>query len=486
MNNLLILFNGLRRSILTTDIKTNAAQPEQFDLIVIGAGSGGVRSARMAAAQGKKVAIIENRYLGGTCVNVGCVPKKMFVYASEYREKMEEAKGFGINGEINSFDWPTLRDNKSNEISRLNGIYSNLLTGPGSTIFNGTGSLLDANTVRVKLSEPAQDTDHLDIRGEKILIATGSWPFIPNVPGAEHAITSNEVFDLSDEDFPKRALVVGAGYIAVEFAGIFNGLGVETTLAVRKDLVLRGFDDDIRQFVQEQMMDKGVNIRPETEVARIDKQDDGSLLVTYKNDEQQVFDLVLYATGRRPMTDGLNLENLGIELNKDTTIKVDDFFQTSVPSIYALGDVIGTPQLTPVALAQGMKFLAQQYHGDTVPMNYRNIPTAVFCQPNIGTVGLTENECKQQGLEVDVYASNFKPLKHTISGMNERTLMKLIVNKADNKVLGLHMVGHDAGETVQGFAVAIVAGATKADFDATIGIHPTSAEEFVTMRSPRA
>ena len=470
---------------MTTDIKTHPTEPQQFDLIVIGAGSGGVRSARMAAAQGKKVAIIENRYLGGTCVNVGCVPKKMFVYASEYREKMEEAKGFGINGEISSFDWPTLRDNKTNEISRLNGIYSNLLTGPGATIFNGTGSLVDANTVRVQLTEPQQNTDQIDIRADKILIATGSWPFIPDVPGAEHTITSNEVFDLSDDDFPKRALVVGAGYIAVEFAGIFNGLGVDTTLAVRKDLVLRGFDDDIRQFVQDQMIDKGVNIRPETEVARIDKQADGSLLVTYKNDQQQEFDLVLYATGRRPMTDGLNLKELGIELNKNTTIKVDDFFQTSVPSIYALGDVIGTPQLTPVALAQGMKFLAQQYHGDTVAMNYRNIPTAVFCQPNIGTVGLTENDCQEQGLQVDVYVSNFKPLKHTISGMNERTLMKLIVNKADNKVLGLHMVGHDAGETVQGFAVAIVAGATKADFDATIGIHPTSAEEFVTMRSPR-
>ena len=470
---------------MTTDIKTHSTELQQFDLIVIGAGSGGVRSARMAAAQGKKVAIIENRYLGGTCVNVGCVPKKMFVYASEYREKMEEAKGFGINGEISSFDWPTLRDNKTNEISRLNGIYSNLLTGPGATIFNGTGSLVDANTVRVQLTEPQQNTDQIDIRADKILIATGSWPFIPDVPGAEHTITSNEVFDLSDDDFPKRALVVGAGYIAVEFAGIFNGLGVDTTLAVRKDLVLRGFDDDIRQFVQDQMIDKGVNIRPETEVARIDKQADGSLLVTYKNDQQQEFDLVLYATGRRPMTDGLNLKELGIELNKDTTIKVDDFFQTSVPSIYALGDVIGTPQLTPVALAQGMKFLAQQYHGDTVAMNYRNIPTAVFCQPNIGTVGLTENDCQEQGLQVDVYVSNFKPLKHTISGMNERTLMKLIVNKADNKVLGLHMVGHDAGETVQGFAVAIVAGATKADFDATIGIHPTSAEEFVTMRSPR-
>lgn len=455
---------------------------QHFDLVVIGAGSGGVRSARMAAAQGKKVAIIENRYLGGTCVNVGCVPKKMFVYASEYREKMEEAKGFGINGEMTDFHWPTLRDNKTNEISRLNGIYQNLLTGPGATIFNGTGSLVDANTVHIK----GQDGSEQDITAETILIATGSWPFIPEVPGAEHAITSNEVFDLADDEFPKRALVVGAGYIAVEFAGIFNGLGAETTLAVRKDLVLRGFDDDIRSFVQDQMIEKGVNIRAETEVASIDKQTDGSLLVTYNNNEQQEVDLILYATGRRPMTDGLNLEKLGIELNKNTTIKVNDFFQTSVPSIYALGDVIGTPQLTPIALAQGMKFLAHKYQGDTVPMRYDNIPTAVFCQPNIGTVGPTENECTAKGIDFDVYESNFKPLKHTISGMPERTLMKLIVNKADNKVIAAHMVGHDAGETIQGIAVAITAGATKADFDATIGIHPTSAEEFVTMRSPRS
>ncbi len=461
-------------------------ETEHFDLVVIGAGSGGVRSARMAAAQGKKVAIIENRYLGGTCVNVGCVPKKMFVYASEYREKMEEAKGFGINGEVNGFNWPKLRDNKTAEISRLNGIYQNLLTGPGATIFNGTGSLVDTNTVRILLNSDDGVKSELDITSETILIATGSWPFKPEVPGAEFAITSNEVFDLADDDFPKRALVVGAGYIAVEFAGIFNGLGVETTLACRKGLILRGFDEDIRSFVQGQMQEKGVNIRPETEIERIEKQVDDSLLVFYTNGEQQEVDLVLYATGRRPMTDGLGLEQLGIELNANGTIKVDDFFQTSKSSVYALGDVIGTPQLTPIALAQGMKFLAHLYHGDTVPMNYDNIPTAVFCQPNIGTVGLTEDECTAKGIDFDVFESNFKPLKHTISGMSERTLMKLIVNKADDKVIGAHMVGHDAGETIQGLAVAITAGATKADFDATVGIHPTSAEEFVTMRSPRS
>lgn len=454
---------------------------EHFDLIVIGAGSGGVRAARMAAADGKNVAIIENRYLGGTCVNVGCVPKKLFVYASEYREKAEEAAGFGVKASIEGFDWPTLRDNKSNEISRLNGIYENLLEGPGAKIFNGTGSLKDANTVEVNGAD-----GHHTLTADNILIATGSWPFKPEIPGAEHAITSNEVFHLKDDEFPKRALVVGAGYIAVEFAGIFNGLGVDTTLVARRGLILRGFDEDIRSFVQEQVSAKGVNIKTEAEIERIEKQADGSLLCFFKNGDQQEVDLVMYATGRRPMTDGLGLENANIEIHGNGTIKTNEFFQTSAESVYALGDVIGTPQLTPVALAQGMKFLAHLYKGDTEPMNYDNIPTAVFCQPNIGTVGLSEDQCTEKGLDVEVYESNFKAMKHTISGLSERTLMKLIVNKADNKVIGAHMVGPDAGETVQGLAIAIKAGATKADFDSTIGIHPTAAEEFVTMRTPRS
>lgn len=455
---------------------------EHYDLVVIGAGSGGVRAARMAAADGKKVAVIENRYLGGTCVNVGCVPKKLFVYASEYAEKAEEAKGFGIDASINGFSWPTLRDNKSNEIKRLNGIYENLLEGPGATILNGTGSLIDANTVAVKSADGAEQK----ITADTILIATGSWPFKPDIPGAEHAITSNEVFHLGDDEFPERAIVVGAGYIAVEFAGIFNGLGSDTTLVCRKDLVLRGFDDDIRRFVQEQISAKGINVRAETEISRIEKQADGSLLCHMNDGSTQEADLVMYATGRRPMTDGLNLEAVGIETNGNGTIRTNEFFRTSCDSVYALGDVIGTPQLTPVALAQGMKFLAHLYKGDTEPLDYDNIPTAVFCQPNIGTVGLTEDECSKRGLDVDVYSSDFRPMKHTISGLPERTLMKLIVNKADDKVVGAHMVGPDAGEIMQGLGIAIKAGATKADFDSTIGIHPTAAEEFVTMRTPRS
>lgn len=455
---------------------------EHYDLVVIGAGSGGVRAARMAAADGKKVAVVENRYLGGTCVNVGCVPKKLFVYASEYSEKAEEARGFGIDASINGFNWPTLRDNKDNEIKRLNGIYENLLEGPGAEILNGTGSLVDAKTVSVK----SADGSEKQVTADAILIATGSWPFKPDIPGADLAITSNEVFHLGDDEFPRRALVVGAGYIAVEFAGIFNGLGSETTLVCRKDLVLRGFDDDIRRFVQDQISAKGINVRAETEVVKIEKQADGSLLCHLNDGSTQEVDLVLYATGRRPMTDGLNLEAVGIETNPNGTIHTDEFFRTSCDSVYALGDVIGTPQLTPVALAQGMKFLAHMYKGDKTPLGYENIPTAVFCQPNIGTVGLTEAECASKGLDVDVYASDFRPMKHTISGLPERTMMKLIVNKADDKVVGVHMVGPDAGEIMQGIGVAIKAGVTKADFDATIGIHPTAAEEFVTMRTPRS
>ena len=446
-----------------------------FELLVIGAGSGGVRASRMAAAKGVKVAVVENRYLGGTCVNVGCVPKKLFVYASEYSEKVEEAKGFGVETEFKSFDWPTLRDNKSNEISRLNGIYNNLLENSGVTLINGTASLKDANTVVV---------DGKEYTSDKILIATGGWPFKPDVPGAEHAITSNEAFFL--EEFPKRVIVVGGGYIAVEFAGIFNGLGAETTLMYRGEQVLRGFDEGIRNFAAEQIAAKGINILTQTDIERINKQDNGELTVQLKSGDTLTTDAVMYATGRRPMTDGLNLEQVGVKTRNNGTIIADDFFQTSVPSIYALGDVIGTPALTPVALAQGMKLVANFYAGDTTPMDYNNIATAVFCQPNIATVGLTEEEAaKEHGEDITIFESSFRPMKHTVSGLPERSMMKLIVQTSTDKVIGAHMVVPDAGEIVQGLAIAIKAGATKAIFDSTIGIHPTAAEEFVTMRSPR-
>ncbi|GGY41599.1 glutathione reductase [Bacterioplanes sanyensis] len=447
-----------------------------FDLMVIGAGSGGVRASRMAAAKGAKVAVVENRYLGGTCVNVGCVPKKLFVYASEYAEKFAEAKGFGVNGQLNDFDWPTLRDNKTAEIERLNGIYNNLLENSGAQILRGTGSIVDAHTVSV-------DGQHYS--AERILIATGGWPFKPEIPGIEHAITSNEAFYL--DEFPKRVVVVGGGYIAVEFAGIFNGLGSDTTLLYRGEQILRGFDDDVREFAAEQVAAKGVKIQTQSDIARIEKLSDGSLMAHLQSGGRIACDCVMYATGRRPMTDGLNLEALGVETRDDGTIVADDFFRTSVPSIFALGDVIGTPALTPVALAQGMKLVAQQFEGDTSAMSYDNIATAVFCQPNIATVGLTEAEAVSRFADdVTIFQSSFRPMKHTLSGLPERSLMKLVVHTSTDKVIGAHMVGPDAGEIMQGLAVAIKMGATKAQFDQTIGIHPTAAEEFVTMRTPRS
>ena len=447
-----------------------------FELLVIGAGSGGVRASRMAAVRGVKTAVVENRYLGGTCVNVGCVPKKLFVYASEYSEKFEEAAGFGVHGQLNAFEWPELRDNKSNEIKRLNGIYNNLLENSGVALLHGSATLVDAHTVRVG------DTEY---RAEKILIATGGWPSKPDIPGAEHGITSNEVFYL--EEFPQRAVVIGGGYIAVEFAGIFNGLGADTHLLYRGEQILRGFDGDVRDFAAEQIINKGVSIHTHTDVKRIDKLEDGTLRCQLTNGDMMDADCVLFATGRTPMTDGLNLDTVGVETRSDGTISVDHFFRTSVPSIYALGDVIGTPQLTPVALAQAMKLVAHWYAGDQEPMSYDNIPTAVFCQPNIATVGLTEEEAVERyGDDLTVFESSFRPMKHTISGMPERSLMKLIVQTSTDLVVGAHMVGEDAGEIMQGLAVAVKAGATKAVFDSTIGIHPTAAEEFVTMRSPRS
>lgn len=456
-----------------------------YDLLVIGAGSGGVRASRMAAAKGLRVGVIENRYLGGTCVNVGCVPKKLFVYASEYPEKILEARGFGLDASLNDFDWHTLRDNKTNEIKRLNGIYQRMLEQAGVEIIHGTGQLLDAH--RVQVGEQV-------VSSERILIATGTWPFTPDIDGIEHAITSNEAFYL--EQFPKRVVVVGGGYIAVEFAGIFNGLGSETHLLYRGDNILRGFDDDVRTFAREQIDAKGVNVHTHTDIVRIEKTADGTFRCHLNNGKHLDVDCVMYATGRRPMTDGLNLGAVGVNTRDNGMLVVDDWFQTSVPSIYALGDVIGTPALTPVALAQGMKFVNHLYGKnpsdtqgelDQQPLSYELIPTAVFCQPNIGTVGLTESQAKQQFAgDVSVYESAFKAMRHTLSGLSERTYMKLLVQRSTDKVIGVHMVGPDAGEMIQGLAVSMTAGATKADFDATLGIHPTAAEEFVTMRTPKA
>ena len=446
-----------------------------FDLFVIGAGSGGVRAARISANYGAKVACAEDTHLGGTCVNVGCVPKKLFVYGSHYSHDFADSAAYGWDVEAKGFSWPTLRDNKTQEIERLNGIYKNLLDGAGVTTLHGTASITGPNEVTVGGKAYS---------AENILVATGGEPFVPEFPGSQLAITSNEAFYL--EQFPKRALVVGGGYIAVEFAGIFNGLGVDTRLSYRGDLLLRGFDEGVRSFVTNELSNSGIDIALNTSVASIEEGESGSRLVHFADGASETFDLVLYATGRRPRIDGLGLADVGVELTAKGAVQVDDYFQTSVPSIYALGDVIDRFQLTPVAISEAMCLASNLFKGTRTAMDYADIPTAVFCQPNIGTVGLTEEQAQDKFAKVDVYQSEFKPMKHTLTGRNERTMMKLIVDPVSDVVVGAHMVGPDAGEIVQGLGVAIKAGATKAQFDATVGIHPTAAEEFVTMREVRA
>lgn len=446
-----------------------------WDLFVIGAGSGGVRAARTAAASGARVAVAEDRYLGGTCVNVGCVPKKLYSYAAHFHDAFEDAAGFGWQlGETPQFDWATLRDNKVGEIKRLNGIYGRLLEGAGVRLINGRARVLDAHTVEV-----AGETH----RAEKILVAVGGWPFVPEFPGSDLALTSNEVFDL--DAFPERFLVLGGGYIAVEFASIFNGLGSETHLVYRGELFLRGFDQQVREFTRDQMAAKGVNLHFETNIERIERSE-GGLAVTLTSGEVLEVDAVLAATGRRPHLAGLGLDALGVELTESGHVAVNDRFESSVPSILALGDVTGGLELTPVALAEAMHLVAHHF-GDTppaAPLNYRNIATAVFCHPNIATVGLCEEQAREQCGEIRVYVTDFRPMKHTLSGSQERCLMKLIVDDESDVVVGAHMVGEEAGEVIQGIAIAVRAGLTKADFDATVGIHPTGAEEFVTLRTP--
>ncbi|WP_460928227.1 glutathione-disulfide reductase [Pseudomonas sp. MC6] len=445
-----------------------------FDLYVIGAGSGGVRAARFAAGFGAKVAVAESRYLGGTCVNVGCVPKKLLVYGAHFAEDFEQASGFGWSlGEAN-FDWATLIANKDREINRLNGIYRNLLVNSGVTLHEAHAKIVGPHEVEVNGER---------FTAKNILIATGGWPQIPEIPGREHAIGSNEAFFL--KELPKRVLVVGGGYIAVEFAGIFHGLGANTTLLYRGDLFLRGFDGSVRKHLQEELTKRGLDLQFNADIARIDKQTDGSLKATLKDGRELEADCIFYATGRRPMLDNLGLENTDVQLTEKGFIKVDEQYQTGEPSILALGDVIGRVQLTPVALAEGMAvarrlFKPEQYR----PVDYKMIPTAVFSLPNIGTVGLTEEEAREAGHDVVIFESRFRPMKLTLTECQEKTLMKLVVDGKTDKVLGCHMVGPDAGEIVQGLAIALKAGATKRDFDDTIGVHPTAAEEFVTMRTP--
>jgi len=444
-----------------------------YDLITIGAGSGGVRASRMSAQLGKKVAIAEEGRVGGTCVLRGCVPKKLLVYASHFSDDFEAAEGFGWTVPETGFDWPKLIERKNAELDRLNGIYQRLLRDSGVETIEGFGKVIDPHTVEIGGRRYTAET---------ILLATGSWPFTPDIPGIEHVISSNEALDLPE--LPKRMVIVGGGYIAVEFAGIFNGLGVEGTEIIRADAILRGFDEDVRVALTEEMTNAGITIRSECTVRSIEKTGNG---YSVRLDHDQVIetDLVMYATGRKPKIDGLGLENVGVEIGPKGQVVVNEFSQTSVPSIYAIGDITDRMNLTPVALAEGMAFVDTVFKDNPRSVDYENIPTAVFSQPPIGTVGLTEDEARSKYGQVDVYVSRFRPMKLTLTDKQERTFMKLIVDAKSDRVVGCHMVGTDAGEIAQGLGVALKCGATKAQFDATIGIHPTAAEEFVTMREKR-
>ncbi|WP_095153784.1 glutathione-disulfide reductase [Pseudomonas sp. Irchel 3E13] len=444
-----------------------------FDLFVIGAGSGGVRASRFAAGYGAKVAVAESRYLGGTCVNVGCVPKKLLVYGAHFADDFEQASGFGWSLEDAQFDWSQLIANKNREIARLNGIYRNLLVNSGVTLLEGHARITGPHEVEVEGKR--YSAGH-------ILIATGGWPQVPDIPGRELAISSNEAFFL--KDLPKRVLVVGGGYIAVEFAGIFQGLGADTTLLYRGDLFLRGFDGSVRTHLKEELEKRGLDLQFNADIQRIDQQPDGSLKATLKDGRELITDCVFYATGRRPMLDNLGLENTEVQLDKRGFVRVNDEYQTDESSIMAIGDVIGRVQLTPVALAEGMAVARRLFKPEEYrPVDYRNIPTAVFSQPPIGTVGLTEEQALEAGHQVKIFESRFRPMKLTLTDVQEKTLMKLVVDAETDRVLGCHMVGPEAGEIVQGLGIALKAGATKQQFDDTIGVHPTAAEEFVTMRT---
>ena len=444
-----------------------------LDLFVIGGGSGGVRAARMAAQAGAKVAIVESYRYGGTCVIRGCVPKKLLVYGSHFREEVEDMAGYGWSVEGVSHDWGAMIEAKERELDRLHGIYMNLLKGAGNTVLDGRGVVVDPHTVEVAGKR---------YTAERILVATGGWPTLPDVPGIEHAITSNEALDLKER--PQRVAIVGSGFIAVEFAGIFHGFGSETHLIYRADKVLRGFDEDVRTALTTELDKKGINLRPETLPTRIEKAD-GCYVVYLSDGETLEVDAIMYATGRAPNTKGLGLAEAGVELTANGAVKVDEWSRSSVPSIWAIGDVTDRIQLTPVALAEGQAFAETEFNGNPIKPDHDDVPSAVFSQPPIGTVGLTEAQAREKYGALDVYVSGFRPMKYTLTHNTERGFMKLIVDRDSQRVVGAHMLGVDAPEIIQGVAIAVRMGATKRDFDRTIGIHPTAAEEFVTMREKR-
>ena len=447
-----------------------------FNLITIGGGSGGVRASRMAAAHGARVCIVEEKYYGGTCVNVGCIPKKLFGYAAHFKDEMEDAAGFGWDVADTRFDWARLVANKDREIARLNGIYVNLLTEAGVAMRDGRATLTDAHTIEV-----ATEAGVERITGETILIATGGKPHIPDIAGAEHAVTSDEAFHL--ESLPKRAIVVGGGYIALEFACIFDGLGVAVTTLYRGEQILRGFDRDVRDSLADELRKKGIDLRLEINITAIEKTPSG-LRATLTDGTVLDTDLVMFATGRIPNTTGLGLDAAGVAIGQGAAIEVDTHLRSSQSNIYALGDVTDRLNLTPTAIKEGAAFAETVFGGNPTIPDLIDVPTAVFTHPPVATVGLSEEDARARYDEIDIYRSSFRPLKHTLSGRDETAMMKLVVERASQRVLGAHMVGADAPEIIQGMAIAVKCQATKAQLDSTVGIHPTAAEEFVTMRTP--
>ncbi|NET57207.1 MAG: glutathione-disulfide reductase [Symploca sp. SIO2E6] len=444
-----------------------------FDLFVIGGGSGGVATARRAAEYGAKVGIAEFDRLGGTCVNRGCIPKKLMVYASHFPNLFEDAQGFGWSPVSSTLDWPKLTKVVNQEVDRLNGVYQRLLDKSQVEIFRDYAKFIDPHTVEV---------GDRAITAEKILIAVGGIPVKPDIPGIEHAIVSDNMFHLKEQ--PQRIVILGGGYIGIEFACIMQGLGSEVTLLIRKDLILSGFDDDLRSTIQEAMQEHGIRIIKMTEPPVIEQTAEGlQVKVKGETEETVIADAVtLAATGRKPNLDKLGLEKAGVEI-KDGAIAVDEYSQTSQEHIYSVGDCTNRMNLTPVAINEGRAFADTHFGGKSRKMSYENIPTAIFTTPEAATVGLTEAQAREQyGEAVKTYRARFRPTYHTLSGRDEKTMMKLVVDQNTDKVLGAHMVGEHAAEIIQGIAITLKMGATKKDFDATVGIHPSTAEEFVTMR----
>jgi glutathione reductase (NADPH) len=443
-----------------------------YDLFVIGAGSGGVRASRVAASHGARVAVAEEHRVGGTCVIRGCVPKKLLVYGAHFAEDLKDARHFGWDVPDCHFDWQRLRDNVLSEVTRLEGLYGQTLDNHKVTVLKTRATVVGPQKVRL--------ADGTELTTERILVATGGWPFVPEFPGSEHAITSNEVFHL--DSLPKRVVIAGGGYIANEFAGIFNEFGSKVTIVNRGDAILRGYDEQIRDRLLQISMTKGIEFRFNAPFKSIEKQDDGSLMVHLDNCDPIAADAVLVATGRVPNTKGLGLEAAGVELDKDGAVKVDDNNQSSVPSIYAVGDVTNRIQLTPVAIREGQAFADSVFGGKPTTVDYANVPSAVFSHPPIGAVGMTEAEARNKLGAVRIYTSDFRAMKNVLAGRNERALYKMVVNAATDQVVGLHMIGPDAPEILQAAAVAVKAGLTKADFDATVALHPSMAEELVLLK----